>query len=301
MGTGGVGGYLGGRLTYAGLDVTFIARGVTLNVLRESGLQVHSHKGDFATGPVQTTGNPAEVGPVDLILFCVKAYDADHAMQLIRPMIGPETAVVPVLNGIEHIPRLQTTLGKRHVLGGMSLISTHKGAPGVIHHVADAGNQLDFGEWTGEVSPRCEKIQATLKQAGVTAMAVPNISERMWWKLAGICGVSVFAVMRGDKATVWAPETAALVRQAVAEAVAVAHTQKVPLANTLPDDIVKIADNLPPNYKPSLLVDLENGNRLEVEAMSGAVARLGKEAGVPTPVNDFIYACLKPYVNGMPQ
>lgn len=298
MGTGGMGGYLGGRLAHAGADVTFIARGETLAALRESGLRVYSPKGDFEIPAVNATDDPAQVGPVDVILLCVKAYDVDEAIQWMRPMIGAETVVIPVLNGIDHIAKLQAELGERHVLGGMSVISAHKGEPGVIYHVTDAGNQLEFGEWNGGVSPRCGPILAAMEKAGLVAVAVPNIAQRMWWKLSAICAACVFAVMRGDKATVWAPETADLVRQVGAEAVAVAHAHDIPLADSFPDDLVKIIEGAPPTYKPSLLVDLQNGKRLEVEVMNGAIRRMGKAAGVPTPANSFIYACLKPHANG---
>jgi len=301
MGTGGLGGYIGGCLAHSGQDVTFIARGESLQVIGEKGLQVHSPRGDFLVNPVQATDNPDDVGPVDLVLFSVKSYDAENALESMRPMVGPKTTVLPVLNGIEHIAKMQAGLDAQQVLGGMAMINAHKGVPGVIHHVADIGQyQLEFGEWGGGISPRCEQIQKVLTKAGLGAVAVPNISERMWWKLAGFSGMAIFAVMRGDKATVWTAETRALIHKAISEAVAVAKAQGIPLTDTLPDDVLKLAENLPPDYKPSLLVDLEQGSRLEMEAITGALSRLGKEADVPTPVNDFIYACLKPYVNGVP-
>jgi 2-dehydropantoate 2-reductase len=248
---------------------------------------------------VRATADPGEVGPVDLVLLCVKSYDFERAMENMRPMVGPETAVIPVLNGIEHMTRMRMILGDQPVLGGLALVNGHKGEPGVIHHVTDAGpNQLEFGEWTGGVSRRCRLIQEMWQDAAVAAVAVEDISERMWWKLGVIAGVGVFAVIRGDKKTAWAAETKVLVHKTVAEVLAVAQARQVRLADTLPDEVVNIAEGLPPNYKPSLLVDLEHGNRLEVRATNGAVSRLGMESGVPTPVNDFIYACLKPHMNG---
>jgi 2-dehydropantoate 2-reductase len=236
---------------------------------------------------------------VDLILFCVKTYDVDDALERMQPMVGSETAILPVLNGIEHVAKMQVRLGEQYVLGGLAMISVHKGKPGVIYHVADAGRyQLEFGEWAGGISSRCEQIQEVLSEAGLDTTAVSNIAERMWWKLAAFSGVIVLAVMRGDKATVWAEETKVVVHKAVSEAVAVATAQGISIAGTLPDNVVKLGDKLPPDYKPSLLVDLEQGNRLELEAITGFLTRLGKEGNVPTPTHDFIYACLKPYVNG---
>ena len=300
MGSGGLGGYFGGCLAYGGQDVTFIARGKNLQVMREKGLQVHSPRGNFLVNPVQAIDNPNDVGVVDLILFCVKSYDVDQALGAMQPMVGVETAVLPVLNGIEHVAKMQARLSERHVLGGLVMINAHKGGPGVIHHVADSGQyQLEFGEWMGGTSPRCELIREVLTEAGLDIAVVTNIAERMWWKLAVFSGAMVLAVLRGDKATVWADETKDVVHKAVSEAVAVAAVQGVSLADTLPDDVVTLGDRLPPDYKPSLLVDLEQGNRLELEAITGFLTRLGKEVDVPTPVNDFIYASLKPYVNGM--
>ena len=299
MGTGGLGGFFGARLAQAGMDVTFIARGESLRVMRDQGLQLHSPNGDFTIHPVQATDTPAEVGPVDLVLLCVKSYDIDAAIDAMRPMIGPATMVIPVQNGVGHVDRLRDALDEPHVLGGMSMVNAHKGAPGVIHHVTDAGQyQLEFGEWGQPVSARCEQVQQLWAAAGISGVAVDNIMERMWWKLAVFGGAAVFAVARGDKGTVWIPEVQALNRQLIEEAVAVAHAQQIPLADTLPEEVRNIADGLPPTYKPSVLVDLEQGRRLETEAINGHISRLGKALGVPTPANDFVYACLKPHMGG---
>lgn len=299
MGTGGLGGYLGGRLAQAGHNVTFIARGQTLQALRTHGLQVHSHRGDFSLAQVYATDDPTQVGPVDLLLFCVKTYDAAAAIEMMRPLVGAQTAVIPVLNGIDHIAQLQAALGEAPVLGGLAMINAHQVEPGIVQHVADAVPQLEFGEWSGGISSRCQQLEELCANAGLHAVAVANIAERMWRKLITYCGVAVFAVQRGDKGRVWAPETVALVHDAMSEAVVVAQAQGVPLSATLADEIVKLFEGLPPHYKPSLLVDLERGRRLEVEATSGMVVRLGRQMGVSTPVNRFIYGCLKPYINGI--
>ena len=242
MGTGGLGGYFGGVLAKEGQDVTFIARGEHLQAMREHGLKVLSPRGDFVVNPVQATDNPKEVGPVDTILFCVKSgNDVDNALELIQPMMGPETVVIPVLNGIGHMAPMQAQLGERHVLGGSATINAHKSASGVIHHVADSGQyQLEFGEWSGGVSPCCEQIQAILTQAGLTTAPVPNISERMWWKLAVFSGAIVLAVTCGAMGKVWIPEMKAVLHQAVTETVAVAAKKGITLSKTLPDDVVEL-------------------------------------------------------------
>lgn len=299
MGTGGLGGYFGGALARAGQAVTFIARNESLRALRKHGLKVKSPRGDFWVNPIEVTDRPETIGAMDLVLFCVKSYDVESALALIQPLMGPETLVLPMQNGIEHIATMQAHLGARHVLGGLVMINALKAAPDVIHHVADSGRyQLEFGEWPKGGSDRCDQLQACFTQAGLTTAVAPNISERMWWKLAVFSGASVLGVLRGPIGKVWTQETKALLHQAVAEAVAVAASQGISLPKSLPDEVVELGNRLPPEYKPSLLVDLERGNRLELEAITGIVSRLGKCANILTPVNDFVYACLKPYVNG---
>lgn len=298
MGTGGMGGYIGGQLAKAGREVSFIARGEHLKAIQEHGLRVESTFGDFEINPAQVTDNPEEIGQVDLILFCVKAYDAIEAAKLISPMIGPNTTILPVLNGIEHINWLKELCGSEHVLGGVAVILANIRKPGVIKHAAF--NSLDFGELAGGISNRCETIQQLLAVNEIEVKAVPNIMEQMWWKFCGMCGVGgVFAVMRGDKERIFNfKETQSLIRQAITEVVRVAQAKGYPLSDSVPEDILSGISGAPPQYKPSILVDLEKGKRLELEALNGALSRYGKELGVPTPINDFIYACLKPYADG---
>lgn len=300
VGVGGLGGYIGGRLAHSGQDVTFLARGERLATLRENGLQVRSPDGAFVIQPVQATDNPAEVGPVDLILFCVKTYDVATAAAALRPLIGPTTALLPVQNGIAHLEQLRSILGNEVVLGGMAMINAHSPAPGVIERPGGP-HRLEFGELGGESSARSLAIAQAITGAGVEAIVAPKIAERMWWKLVGVCGASIFCLMRANKGQVWDfAETRTLMHQILTEGVAVARAHGIALAPTLPDDMVKIADTFPSQYKPSRLVDLEHGRRLEIEAWNGAIVRYGKAAGVPTPVNAVIYACLKPYANGRP-
>jgi 2-dehydropantoate 2-reductase len=301
MGAGGMGGYIGGRLAQAGRDVTFIGRGPHLQAIQQTGLQVQSPAGDFRIHPAMATDDPAEVKPVDLILFCVKSYDVSTAAKMLRPMMKPETVVLPVQNGIDHIEQLGQVLGPEHVLGGVSLIAAEIATPGIIQHSL-APDTFEFGEIAGGHSSRCELIEKTLAVPGFKASACPNIVERMWWKLAAYSRAGVFCVVRGNRGMLWAtPETKALYRQAIAEAVAVAQARGIPLADSVPDEHVAILDTFPAEWEPSLLVDLERGHRLEVESLQGTICAIGREVGVPTPINSFIYVCLKPYIDGTPQ
>jgi 2-dehydropantoate 2-reductase len=296
-----MGGYIGGRLAQAGRDVTFIQRGQHLVAMQQDGLHVQSPAGDFVVNPAVATDDPKEAGPVDLTLLCVKSYDVLEAAQMLQPMMAPETVLIPVQNGIEHIEQIGSVLGAEHVLGGVSLISAQIVTPGSIeHHVGP--DSLEFGEIEGGHSARCEAIEKVLAVPGFKASACPNIVERMWWKLAAYSGACVFCVVRGNRGLMWAtPETKALYREAIAEAVAVAQARGIPLADSVPDEHIAILDSFRPQWKPSMLTDLEQGHRLELESLDGVVCAIGKEVGVPTPVNDFVHACLKPYVDGRPQ
>jgi 2-dehydropantoate 2-reductase len=171
-------------------------------------------------------------------------------------------------------------------------------APGNIRHTTGP-QTLEFGEIGGGGSSRCETIEQLLSVRGFKAIACPNIVERIWWKLAAYSGAGVFCVVRGDREVVWAtPETKQLYRQAIAEAVAVARARGVGLTDSVPDEHVAILDTFPPDWEPSMLAALKQGRHLELECIQGALCALGREAGVPTPINDFVYACLKPYALG---
>ena len=301
MGSGAMGGYIGGRLAQAGRDVTFIDKGQHLHAIRQNGLRVNSPSGDFLIKPIKVTDDPAEIGPVDLIFFCVKSYDVSSAAEMLRPLMGPQTVIFPVQNGIGHVEKIGNVLGAEHVLGGMSLIMGHVAEPGIVQHYP-APDSLEFGEVEGGHSSRCDRIEEVLAVSGFNAAASPNIVERMWWKLAAYSGVGVFCVVQGDRGLIWTtPETKALYRQAIAEAVAVAQTKGIPLADSVPDEHIAILDPLPSQWKPSMLAALEQGYPLELDAIQGDLCSIGREVGVPTPINDFIYSCLKPYIHGAPK
>jgi 2-dehydropantoate 2-reductase len=297
MGTGGLGGYFGGRLAQAGVDVAFVTRGAQLAAIRANGLQIVSPLGDCTVRPSTVTDDPANIGTVDLVIFSVKAYDAANAADLARPMVGPQTVVIPVLNGVDHIAMLQTALGTEHIMGGVASITAHKQAPGIIEHMGTPGS-LEFGELDGSLSPRCDAIGQTLVRGGFAVSAVRNIQERMWRKLVILAGAGLCSVSRVDMVIIFnTPETTALARQAMVEAVIVAQAIGIGLRDSLPDELVLALKDLHGD-KPSMFVDLEHGRRLEVASLNGAISRFGRERRIPTPANDFIAACLAPWANG---
>ena len=299
MGSGGLGGYIGGRLAQAGNKVTFIARGPQLEALQQDGLQVKSVMGDFHLPSVRASHDPAAVGPVDLILLSVKSYDLATAAEALRPMLGAETVILPVLNGIDHVSALNEMLGPEHVLGGLTSMTAHVLSPGLVERIGDHGI-FQFGEQAGGRSPRVAALQAVLGIDGLNGQASTDIMAAMWQKLALICGANIWCVVRGDKTAVWRgmPETGRLIRQAISEVVRVAQAQGIALTEAAIEAAMNTLESTPPQFKPSMLLGLERGQQIEVEALNGAVVRYGQAVDVPTPVNGFVYACLKPYVGG---
>ena len=300
MGTGGLGGYIGGRLAHAGNDVAFIARGPQLKALQQNGLEVRSVMENFHVRSVKATDDPAEVGPVDLIVLSVKAYDVVAATEAMRPLVGTMTTIVPVLNGVDHIRTVSEILGTEHVLGGLISMTAHVVAPGVVERIGEHGS-FEFGEQAGGITARVEAVEQVLGIDGLNGTASPSIIVGMWQKLATICGADICCVVRGDMGAVrrGMPETGDLMRQLITEVVKVSQAMNVDLMDAAIDSCIDLLSSVPTHFKPSMLVGLEHGNRIEVEALNGAVVRYGRELGVATPANGFVYACLKPYVDGI--
>lgn len=302
MGTGALGGTVGSRFVVAGDEVTFVARGAHLAAIQEHGLTVKSEF--FGEYRVQATAmsDPAAVGEVDLVLFCTKTYDVDGAAHLIRPCVGPTTVILPVQNGVDIADRIEDVVGPGHVLGGVAWIGGHIEAPGVIVHRSRGGSgSITFGELDGSSSERVEQLRADLERVGITAIVDPNIRLTLWEKFVAMCANSaVTAVTRELTGVIFAnPTTTALYRGLMEETAAVGRAYGVAITD---DYIEKRFEMLrsSPSFRASTAVDLLSGRRLETEALNGAVVRLGKERGVPTPLNFTMYACLEPFIDGAP-
>ena len=295
FGTGAVGGYFGGRLAAAGEDVTFIARGGTLQALRTEGLRVESIKGDFLVRPAKATDAPTEVGAVDIVLVAVKAWQVEDAGKAMRPLVGAGTVVIPLENGVEAPEQLAAALGRDHVAGGLCHVVAFQVAPGHIRH---AGLEPDvaFGEPDGRESPRLEYLKRAFDRAGVKAELAQNIHVAMWEKflfIASVSGVgSVTRAPAGVMRTV--PATRRLLESAMAEIVTVARACGVTLPDDAPARTMAFIDALPEGATASMQRDILSGRPSELEAQNGAVVRLGRENGVDTPVNGFIYSALLP-------
>ena len=295
MGTGGVGGYYGGLLAHSGQDVTFIARGAHLAAIREKGLQVKSVLGDFLVSPAHATDNPAEVGPVDLILFATKTYHTDEAAQAIRLMVGPDTVVLPLQNGVDAAERIGAVVGTEHLLGGATWLSAAIEAPGVIGQYSQF-RRIVLGELDGRKTPRAQQVFDALNATGATVELSDNIAKVLWTKFAFIASVSALGsltrVTFGEYRNV--PEARAALTEAIAEVAAVARAKGVSLDADVVDKTLAFIDGSAPGIKPSMQRDVEAGRPSELESMLGIVVRLGAELDVPTPVMRFAYAMLKP-------
>lgn len=279
----------------AGEEVTFIARGEHLQALREDGLRVESVEGDFAVHPVAATDRPVEVGPVEAVLVAVKSWQLPEAAAAAKPLVGVETVVLPLLNGVEAATQLSETMGREHVLGGLCRIIAEKVGPGHIRH-AGAEPYVALGELDNRRSERAERLRSALASAGVRVEIPADIHVALWEKFLLIASVSgVGAVTRAPVGVLRSlPETRDLITQAMREILAVARARGVDLAAESVDRTLDFIDGLPPEGTASMQRDIVEGRPSELEAQNGAVVRLGREAGVDTPVHAFLYSSLLP-------
>jgi 2-dehydropantoate 2-reductase len=295
FGAGGVGGYFGGRLAQAGEQVVFIARGRHLEALQADGLQVDSLKGDFRVAPVMAVEQPALAGQVDVVLVAVKAWQVPEAALAMQPMVGSQTLVVPLENGVDAPAQLAAALGAEHVLGGLCHIVSFIAAPGHIRH-AGLEPHIAFGEMDGHASPRAESLRAAFERAGVWAEVPADIQAAMWEKFVFIAAISgIGAVTRAPAGVLRSlPETHQLLQRALEEVAAVGRAHKVNLAEEVVAQTLAFIDRLPEATTASMQRDILAGQPSELASQNGAVVRLGLEVGVPTPVHAFIYHALLP-------
>jgi 2-dehydropantoate 2-reductase len=301
IGAGGVGGAFGAALANAGADVTFVARGAHLKAMRQNGLRIEGGRGETIVDPAQATDDPATIGPVDFVLFCVKLWDVESAGAAIKPLIGPTTAVIPLQNGIDSAERLIPILGAQAVMGGVAQISATIAEPGVIRQVGTF-MRLVFGELEGGKSARGEAFLSLCQKAGFDATHSDQILTDLWMKfilLASNAAItaatrSPVGILRDD------PDIAPLFARAYAEVAAVGHAKGIKIPSDAVEKTIGFHHNAPPTMMASMAHDLIRGNRIELPWLSGKVVALGRDLGVPTPVHEILYAVLKPFVDGKP-
>jgi len=295
IGTGGLGGYYGGLLAKAGHEVGFLARGAHLKALKEKGLQVKSIHGDFNVVPVSATDRPEDIGIADLVLVCVKTPGLDAAARSALAMVGKDTVVMGLQNGIEAADRLGAVVGMEHVLGAVTWIAANIEAPGVIRQVSTF-RRIVLGELDGRITPRVQRTVAELQRMGITVEPTDNIRKVLWTKfvfIAGFSGVGALTRLEaGDYRSV--PETRALMSSIMREVEALARAAGVGLDRDVIDQALAIIDGAAPAMKPSLQRDMESGRPSEMESMIGVVTRKGHELGIPTPTAHMVYGALLP-------
>lgn len=299
LGAGAVGGYFGARLAQAGEDVHFIARGAHLAAIRERGLRLESANGDAVIHPAQATDDPAAIGPVDFVLFAVKLFQTEEAAVMATPLVGPDTTLVAMQNGVECAGILSRVHGREKVLNGTSYISAVVAEPGLIRQTGSFAS-FAFGEQDGTLSERGGRLKEAADRAGLNPTFSDRIEVPVWSKFILIATMSGLTTatrkpigeLRDD------PDIRPLIEASLAESIAVGRAHGVALREDELAQQMKRIDDFPPQMVASMVHDLNGGRRMELDWMSGAVRRLGREAGVATPIHDTFYAVLKPWKEG---
>jgi 2-dehydropantoate 2-reductase len=303
VGSGAVGGYYGARLAWSGQKVSFLARGAHLRAIRERGLMVWSPLGDF-TVRAQAEEDPSRIGPVDVVLLAVKTYDNATAVPLLKHLIGPSTVVITLQNGVDSVDEVASEVGQACVLGGAAYVAAALTLPGLIEQTG-THRRIVFGEAFGDrtrVSGRVEQIAHVLLAADIQAEPVADARVPLWEKFIYLVPFAAFTgAARLPIGPLWSdPAIRGQFMAAAAEVEAVARAEGVAVREpaALREYVVKYVDVLPPTTRSSLLIDLQQGKRIEVESLPGSVVRRGKAAGVPTPVMSALYSVLKPWASG---
>lgn len=294
MAAGAVGSYFGGRLAAAGHDVHFIARRANLEALRKNGLKIESVHGDLHLPKVNATPDPKEVGPVDIVLFAVKLWDTETSAELTKPMVGPDTRIITMQNGVDSFERVSAVLGADKVIPGTAYIAAALGGPGVMLHTSKFAI-LRCGRMDGKPDARLSAFVDAAKAASIDIQPQDDMNRERWQKfifLSSFAGVNCMTrepigKVLGDA------DTRAFYRELMTECLAVGQKSGAKVPDSWVDDRMTFSDNAPPGMKASMLHDLEAGNRLELDWLTGKVVALGKQFGVPTPASEAVYAAVK--------
>jgi 2-dehydropantoate 2-reductase len=298
VGAGGVGGYFGGKLARAGDDVTFVARGAHLEALRARGLTVRSSIEGEWQARITAVPDLRDGRRVDAAIVAVKSFDTEAAVESLRPVVGPDTPVLTLQNGVDNEDKIDAILGPGHALGGVAYIFATLGEPGVIEH--RFLGRITLGEMDGSVSPRAERLRAAFDRAGVPVELSTDIKRKLWEKYLMInAQAGMTALTRSPIGVIRSlPPTFRMYRAILEETAALARAEKIDLAPDAVDTIAGMAQGMPPETVSSMYHDLLAGKRIELEGLHGHAARLGERHGIPTPATAAVYAALLPHVDG---
>jgi len=299
MGSGGVGGYLGARLQRGGADVTFIARGAHLAAMRENGLTIESTHEPIRLPKVNATDDPRTIGPVDIVLFAVKLWDTESAARSLLPIVGPTTGIISLQNGVQKDDLLRGIFGVPAVMGGAAYMATTIGRPGVIVQTGSF-QRMVFGEYDGKRSPRAQALLDAALSGGINAEISDDIRRALWEKYVFLVAISgATTSMRMPLSPIREnPRTRQFLLDLLREAVAVGRAQGVALPEDFVEQRISFIDGLPADMRASMAHDLQRGQRLEVQWLSGGVADMGAALGVPTPANRAVYDILVLHADG---
>ena len=294
FGAGGIGGYLGGRLSQAGEEVVVIARGDHLNAIQKDGLRVDSIKGDFIAYPQLVTDDPANAGEVDTIILGVKAWQVEEAAEAMRPMVGPTTVVVPLQNGVEAPAQLSDVLGPEHVVIGLCMLRSFIVGPGHLRHTTDVYPNMQLGEMAGDMDSRVEMLSSIFEKIGLSVTKPDDIHVALWEKFLLFSVASGMGAITRSSTGVWRnnTETRQMAETAVSEIVNVALSQGINLPDDSIPETMRLIDSWADGHSTSMAKDLMEGRPSELEAAIGFIVRLGSETGIDTSVNTFIRNCL---------
>jgi 2-dehydropantoate 2-reductase len=299
VGAGGLGGFFGGWLASSGEQVTFVARGEHLATMRSKGLEIRSELGNKRLSRVSAVDDPQSIGVVDVLMFTVKSYDLREAAAKCHSLVGPDTLLVSLLNGIGWVEELKEIFPCGHLAAGVTMVPSNIVSPGVIEHKG-VGTAITLGAFDAASVGPLKALRDAFTNAGIDAQIDDDIEMRLWTKFvawsagAGVTSLSrqPYGVVRND------PALKHMFVAAMTEAAAVARATGIGLADNLFSELMKVLETMPPASKSSMLVDLENGKRLELAAGAGTVVRLGRQLGIDTPVCATINAALGPFVDG---
>ena len=299
VGTGGVGGYFGGKLAKNGEDVWFLARGAHLDAMRANGLHINSFEGNWSIPPGNLTDNHADAGVVDVVLFCVKSYDTESAARQLAPMLSDETIIISLQNGVDNEQKIQDAIPCGIVFGGVSYIYATITAPGVVTHTVGPTKVVfgDLQERSGNISSKAAAILQAMTHAGIVAILADDIELELWKKFIFIAAVGgMTALTRLTLGEILAVnETREMLADAMRETEALARAKRVNLPPQFTEQVFEILKRYDNNSRSSMYHDLVHNKRIEIEAFSGTIVRYGAALGIPTPVHRAIYAALLPY------
>ena len=301
MGAGAVGGYFGGLLALAGNEVTFIARGEHLRAMQKNGLALETPKVTLHVANARFVADPANVGPCDVVLFAVKAYDIEAAAAPLKPLVEAGATLISVLNGVDHQDRIGAVLGPGRVLGGLAMVSGVITAPGVMRYTSPMSS-LRFGEADGSISARAIAFRDACTAAGFGAEVEGDIRAAQWGKFVGLAtNAALTSLVRLPAGYIYHdPEIVPMARRGFEEVAAVARAAGIVLPDDAAERELARHQSFPKTMYASMYHDIARGRPMELDSLSGFIVRKGRDLGVPTPVHEMAYLALKPYKDGAP-